>query len=190
MTSIVRRGSSFISILQSLINFSAGFGNVHSKSFITAQMMDSVEYMVLSAFLSGHSLQKYQRYITAAKFLLQRPNILNNIDMVDWREKVSRTLGISHIKDGIFSFFRIVKGPLLVRAASEYARNPAKHNPFQDSSFYKSRKGSFAQVKWHLPGARHNQKPFFFNIPSHSLFRNQDSNLDHGTYVLQYQTSS
>lgn len=80
----MRRDSSSVPIVNSVTIFSVAFEEEHSVSFFAAGMVHIVEAMVLSGFLSGNGLQIYQLYIWLAKFLLQRFNILNTIEDIDW----------------------------------------------------------------------------------------------------------
>lgn len=95
VTSIVRRDSSFVAVVKSIMNFSATFKNEQSRSFLTARIVDIVEDRVSSDFLTCNRPQIYQRQIRTAKFLLQRLNIYNIIEDIYEKETGSKTLDIS-----------------------------------------------------------------------------------------------
>lgn len=57
-------------------------------------------------------------FIHVAKFLLQRPNVLTIIEVMDGKETGSRTLSISHFDDGTLFSSRKKEGLLLVCATS------------------------------------------------------------------------
>lgn len=54
--SIVHRDSSFVSIVNSVRDFSATFKKEHGVSYFAARMVEIVAYMVLSDFLSRNKL--------------------------------------------------------------------------------------------------------------------------------------
>lgn len=57
MTHVVRRDYSHVAIVESVIKFSASFVKEHSVSFLAAQMVNIVEDMAPSDFLSDNSSQ-------------------------------------------------------------------------------------------------------------------------------------
>lgn len=72
----MRRDSGSVAVVKSVTNFSAAFKKKHGVFFLAAWMVDFVEDMVSSKFVTSNSSQTHQRHILAAKFLLQRPNFL------------------------------------------------------------------------------------------------------------------
>lgn len=84
--SIVRCEFSVLALAYCVIYISALFQKGKSMSLLVAQMADIGEDMVLSYFLFHNSLQTYQYYIQAAKFLLQRAMLLNFL----WRMLMER----------------------------------------------------------------------------------------------------
>lgn len=74
-------------------------------------------------------------------FLLQLPNIFSVIVDINGEETVARMFDIAHLDDEILFSSWTEEGPLLVSAASEYARNQIKYNPIHDTSFYMRGRG-------------------------------------------------
>lgn len=88
VVSIVRRVSSFVATVKSVINFSVGFEKEHSLSFLPPRMVYIVEDMVSSHFLSGNSTQTYQHSIKVTKLLLQSLNIFSFTESMDERRQI------------------------------------------------------------------------------------------------------
>lgn len=153
MTRIVRRGSPFVVIMNSVTNFSAAFENGHGVFLLTAQIVYIVKHIVSSPllFLSEHWPQTYQLCKRVATRHLQRPNSLNMFGNNDRSETGSRTLDISHFDDGFLSFSSSEEEALLVRVASECVRMLMVHNRLLAPTFYKSGRGSFARGILPLP---------------------------------------
>lgn len=82
-------------MVNSEMNFSTAIEKGYAMSFLATRMMANLEDMISSEFLSGSSPQTYRHYIKMAKFLLQRPNILNFIEVMNGEEVSSRTVKIS-----------------------------------------------------------------------------------------------
>lgn len=113
-------------------------------SFFNARMVDAVEDIVLSDFLSDNSPQKYQPYIRLTKYLYQCPNVLKIIENIDIEEKDLRTPGISLLNNGTLFSSWAKKGPRLVCVASQYVWNWMTQDPFNVTSHYKSGRSFFS----------------------------------------------
>lgn len=83
VTSIVHRDSSFVVVLKSVMTFSAAFEKEHGGTSFDTQIIDIVDNMIKSNFVTGNSRQTYQGYILVKKFLFQRPSIPNIIEDID-----------------------------------------------------------------------------------------------------------
>lgn len=137
----VRRNSSFVAAVRSIMHFSDGFEKVLVVFFLVAWMIDSVKDMVSSDVLTGCSPHMFQWYIRVAKFLLQHPNIFNINNDIDGKEAETKTLVISDLAYDILFSSWTEEGTLLVRITSQYVQNLMKHNPFHAQSFFKSGRG-------------------------------------------------
>lgn len=71
VTSFLSRYSSFVAIVKAVMHVSTAFEKEHSRSFLGNMMMDVVEDMDASEFLSGNSPQTCQCDIHVAGLFLQ-----------------------------------------------------------------------------------------------------------------------
>lgn len=106
--------------------------------FLTSQMVDIVENMISSDFLSSNSPQAYQRCIQGARFVLQHPNILNTIEDNNGEQTGSRTLDISRYDNGTLFAAWIKEVSLLHSVVSRFVRDPKERSPFHAPPSYKS----------------------------------------------------
>lgn len=74
VSSIVPRDFPSVVVLKSVIDYSSAFNQKNCMSFLAARMVDIVENMVLSNFLTRNRSQTYQRYIRAAKVFFLTPH--------------------------------------------------------------------------------------------------------------------
>lgn len=73
MHSILGREYLFVAIVKTVMKLSAALEKEHGLFLHTARVVDMVENMISSNFLSGDSSQKIQCCIQISKFFLQRP---------------------------------------------------------------------------------------------------------------------
>lgn len=93
-------------------------------------MMDIVENMVTSVIPIGSSLQTYQHYIPAVKFLHWKLIIQNIVEDADKKVTIAKLLNISQRYDETLFSSWTVEGPLLVHATNKYVQNPVKYRLF------------------------------------------------------------
>lgn len=79
VTTIVRRNFSFVATVKLETRFSAAFKKEHGVSFLAGRMVDIVEDMFSSDFLSDKSPQTYKHYILVANVFHEHSNILDII---------------------------------------------------------------------------------------------------------------
>lgn len=113
VTGLVRRDSSFVAIMTSLLSFGATFQNEHDMSFVTAQTVHIVDYMLACDFLTGNSRQTYYGYIRVRVFFLYRCTILDMIELIDGSETENRTLGNPNLDEAALFTSWTEKTPLL-----------------------------------------------------------------------------
>lgn len=129
VTSIIRRDSSFVAKVMSIMDLSSAFEKERGMSFFD-QMVDIVEGIVSAHFPIDIIPRTYQFYIQVAWIHLQRSDAFSIFEYVDVEETESWMLCISLYDDGILFMSLTEKGPLLVRATSHYVLKPKKHNRF------------------------------------------------------------
>lgn len=130
--------SLLVPVVMSIISFSAEFKKYHGVSFLAARTVNIVKDMPSSNFLFHNSLQTYQLYIREVKLLLQFPNILNSIEKIHGVETGSRTPGTWHLHSETLFLSRTEEGPIPVRFAGQYDRNPVNLISFHASTSRKS----------------------------------------------------
>lgn len=124
------------------MNFSTAFEKEHGVFYLASGIVDNVAEMVSSNFLTGKRYQIYLCFIQAAKLLHQCSDIINIVEDISGKETKARTLRTSYLEDRTLFSKRTEKGPLQVRAANEYDRNPVMHHPF-NTRFSTEAKGFF-----------------------------------------------
>lgn len=90
---------SFLAVKKNPKNFCTASKKERAVSFLAAQIVDIVEYMASSYFLTGNSTQIFNRCIRAAKFLLRRSVDLRNLKHSDVKETGAGTLCNSQLDD-------------------------------------------------------------------------------------------
>lgn len=133
---MVRCDYSVFAEVMFVMNFNASSEKDHRVFFLAARMVGLVEDIVLSDFLTSSNLQTYQGYTRAPMFLLQFPNIIKIIEMIEMEVTVSWTVDISDLdNENLFSSW-IEDGLLPVLAENEYVRNSMEDHEFRALSFY------------------------------------------------------
>lgn len=100
LTSLLIRLPFFVLIAKFVMNFSAAFVREHNFFFCLVRMMDMIEDMVPSDFVTCNNSQRDLRYIWDTKLHHQRPNTLNIIEDINGWKTRGITLGISHLYHG------------------------------------------------------------------------------------------
>lgn len=99
-------------------------------TFIVVVVVD----MQTPNFLAAVSRQSYYRYIRVTRFFKKRRDIRPQVESLNSENAGQQALGFLHLDDaGLYSSWTL-DAALVVRAASKYARNLRKADPFQRPS--------------------------------------------------------
>lgn len=98
-TGIVRRDSTLVDLLKTILKFAVTFEKDYNKIFVATRIVDIVKGMIDSAFPTGTSVQSYYIYMRVAKITLRHVRVLPWVKTLNTDDPGSNSIGISYSDD-------------------------------------------------------------------------------------------
>lgn len=139
-TGIVRRDFLFLDLMKMFLNLSIALEKEYHDKFIGTCIVDIVENMTGTAFLTRRSAQSYYRYILVSTIISTHKSDHALMESLNSDEAGLNILGIFHSDDIGLYMVTLEEQPILIRVRSSFVKILDTLAPFPALTFYTNTK--------------------------------------------------